>query len=193
MQGVKIGVSSRVLVFRPECIGARVLRPEQFMSILEAVVAAHDFASERTPGQGYIAMPQESYRLVSSGVGKRTEEPSNCILRGDQGRVESFLNRRLSEPVVSLTVVVYTRDAYLNDPDVGKNPAEVASATASDATHFMVEVIASAGDDAPFALRAFLASLAGDDKGASGSVPREVRELARAIQLHDDTWMVVAD
>jgi hypothetical protein len=64
-------------------------------------------------------LPAEAHQTVSCGVGLRTPVESAYVARLYRGRVGLYLDRDSTQRRIEhLAAVVYTREAYLNDPDV---------------------------------------------------------------------------
>lgn len=185
-------VSNVCTAFDRETIGTKVLRFEQFFTILDVALEQYDASKDRAPGQHYIVLPPEAAKHVSAGVGRRTGNMNAYVLRSHRGRVSAYLKRFLAEPVESVAVIVYTRDAYLADPDVQANPMEAAR-IGSDVTHVIVAVLASAGPKSPLTPFRFAANLAGGNKEAEVWTADEIRARARDIVAYADDWDVVAD
>ncbi|MBI4434843.1 hypothetical protein HY635_03475 [Candidatus Uhrbacteria bacterium] len=144
------------------------------------------------PGQHYIVLPREANKAVSAGVGRRTDSPESYMLRVHRGRVSAYLNRYLAADVESVAVVVYTRKAYLADPDVQADPKE-AERIGSAVTHVIVAVLASAGPNPPLTPFRFVANLAGGNNEALAWTADEIRAKALEIAAYADGWDVVAD
>lgn len=93
------------------------------------------------------------------------------------------------------TVVVYTREAYLADPDL-QQPEEAeerARIEASDATHVIVAVLAFAGPKSPLPPNTFLHNLAGGNHEALSWTADEIRSTAQQVKAYWNEWCVVAD
>lgn len=177
-------------------IGSKVLNQWEFFPALREAIDAHDFTSDRVPGQGFIPVPN-AIPWVSCGVGKPVEDASAYTLRLYRGKVSAFLKRRHAAPVESLHCVVYTRQAYIDDPDI--TPQEMARVAAIEllnkrpVTHVLVAVLASAGPQSQLGPYRFTANLAGGNHEAQLWTADEIRAKARAIMQYDNNWQTVAD
>ena len=90
--------------------GTKVLDREGFEAAAVAAIEAYDFGAQRVPGQGFVQCP-EAVPFVSAGVGRRTRNPEDFVLREYRGNVETFLRREHAAKVEGCALVVYTKDA----------------------------------------------------------------------------------
>lgn len=175
----------------PFCVGTRVKDPDTFVPVVMEAVAGHDFS---TDPQAFIMLPQTACSMVYPGVGRRTKNELDYIVCSHRGRVDAYLRRYSRDiPVDNVAVIVYTREAYLVDPDVLADEVELARVTASNATHVLVAVLAFAGPKAPVCPYRFVANTAGGNNAYLAMTGDELRALAREVIAYDDEWCVVAD
>lgn len=97
----------------PSAIGTRVLKETAFLKALLAAAANHDTSTDRIPGQSYIQIPESAHDTVSAGVGKRSQDPNDYVVRTHRGQVNLYLKREKATAVEGLAAIVYTREAYL--------------------------------------------------------------------------------
>ena len=196
---MKTGHANILQAFNAECVGSKVTEPEHFMGYVEARVKAFDFDAQDTPGQGYMLLTHTACAHVSAGVGRHVKcyddnVAVDCyVLRRWRGQVKAFLKREHAAPVDSVAVVVYTRAAYLSDPDVAGDAAEVARVDAEGLTHVIVAVLASAGPRSPLSPGRLVSNLAGGNKDALAWDADTIREKARESDAYASEWGVVAD
>jgi len=190
---MKILVSNVCSAFSTEVIGSRVTDPEQFMAMVNYKVSIHPPSHDRIPGQHKIILPASINEFVSSGVGKRSADPSDYVLRVHRGKVNAYLRREKALPAVTVSVVVYTREAYLSDPDVLKDEGELSRIKESDCTHVLVAILASTILQSPLTPQRFVSNLAGGNKEALTWNVDEIRAKAKGIASHWEEWDVVAD
>ena len=88
-------------------------------------------------------MVPEALPFVSAGDGLRTEDPTDYVPALHRGEVSLFLKRERAGEPKFCGLVVYTRDAYLKDPDM--DDKETARILAAPCTHVLVAVIVSSG------------------------------------------------
>jgi hypothetical protein len=193
MSAPRFILANIVTAFAPDTIGTKVLNAGEFEAILGAAVAARDFAGERVPGQAVVSLPEAACGLVTAGVGRRTADPADYVIRLHRGKVGTYLRRDRASRAESVSCVVYTREAYLADPDVVQESDETARIEASDATHVIVAVLASAGPRPPLTPGRFVHNLAGGNNEALQWTAEEIRERARVINQYSNDWCVVAD
>lgn len=143
-----------------ETIGSKILDIGKFVSFLKEAVENHDTSQDRVIGQHFIVLPKEAYGTVSSGTGLKTKNPDDYVIRNHREGPKMFLKRAHASKVKSLAVVVYTREAYMNDPDY--DPAEAKSI--GEATHIIVAVLAGDGKPSPVTPYRFVHNLAGGNK-----------------------------
>jgi hypothetical protein len=183
-----------VTAFDNMAIGTRVGNRAAFEVCLGMAVDAHDTARDRAPGQHFIVMPLEAATAadVTCGVGHRTANITDFVLRNHRGNVSPFLRREHALPISFLACIVYTREAYMADPEV----VESGEVIATDATHVIVAVLASA-DDVPNPLPRgtyrLAHCLAGGNNEADSWTLEEVREMCGASVAYEDRFCVVAD
>jgi len=195
---VEIINASIVTAFDAKAIGTKVTEPIMFRGLLREAVGNFQFPTETVEdkgiveGQGFIRL-DSALPHVSAGVGLRTLNPDDFVLREYRGEVQPFLKREHAIKADGFAAVVYTREAYLVDPDVVADPAELARVKASDATHVFVCAIAFAGPKAPLSPRAFVHNLAGGNTNAQGLSGDVIREQAAEIDAYHAKYATVAD
>lgn len=189
---MNIGISDICTAFDLQTIGSKVNHRAQFMSLLEKALQAYDTSKDRAPGQHFIQLPEAVLPLVSCGMGKRTQDPSDYVARLYRGNVSLFLERRKAAEVTGCAVVLYTRQAYLKDPDI--EPREAARVICAGYTHVIVAVLAFGGPDgAQLSPYRFVHNLAGGNNEALLWTADEIRAKAAEILEYEKLWCTVAD
>ena len=202
----------KLTAFNDKAIGSKVKDPSAFMDALSRAVEAFDFSAETNPtvdttGQGVVPIKGDLDALVFSGVGHRVASVTEYVLREWRGEVKPFLKRRLSAPVESLSVVVYTVAAYLADPQVDpseRTEIEKGKATSFNIrvgqhvftpfTHVIVAVLANAGPKPPaYGPGRLVANLAGGNNDALAWDADTIRKKAQEAHAYAQEWCVVAD
>lgn len=186
----KLAISDICSAFESRTIGTKVTSRHDFEAILVDAIEKHDFSTERVPGQAYLPIPA-LVLFVSSGVGKKNPDASKYVCREHRGVVSAYLKREFAAPVESCAVVVYTRDAYLKDPDV--TPEEASRIDSEGATHVLVAVLASAGPPSPLPPYRLVWNLAGGNREAALWTADEIRAKAKAAIEFNNEWSTVAD
>jgi len=171
-------------------IGSKVIDQPEFAVVMARAVAAYDFSQARIPGQGFIMIP-EAVPFVSAGVGPRSKNPNDYVLREHRGIVSAYLKREFAAQVSGCAIVIYTKDAYLRDPDV--TSAEAERINTNGATHVLVAVLAFAGPDSPLPPYRLVWNLAGGNREAATWTADEIRSKAKAAIDYDNAWVTVAD
>lgn len=209
---IDIGISNIVTAFDEMTIGSKVLCKMTFLDIVAHAIDETDFSltvnedgSEKEPGQAVIDLPQEGQRSVlpylSAGVATRSDDdqPHDFVIRKYREGCKMYLKRSVALaqgrcPVSSCRVVVYTREAYLNDPDVQKNAEEHTRIKDSDYTHVLVAVLASTGDKkSPLSPFRFVHNLAGGNNEAAKYSVETIRKMSKEIIEYSNTYIAVAD
>lgn len=186
-----IAVSGICSAFEEHPIGSKVIWERNFMELLEKEITKHDFSSDRIPGQAYLVIPGAE-KYVLSGQGTHTQNPDDYELRLHRGKVHTFLKKHRAEPTVEVAAVVYTKAAYLSDPDILEDGGvERGRIIARDPDYVLVTVLASSVKSAPMSPYRFVKNLAGGNYEALAWTADEIREKARAIATHADAWGTV--
>lgn len=194
MDPIRFHEAPCLTVFEPKTLGTRVEDIDAFLAILAAAVNKHDFSADLpVPGQGFVELPEAAVELVSAGVGPRTADPNDYVIRTHRGRVDAYLKRERAAKVKSVAAVVYTMEAYLNDPEVSRDEIEYCLARDSGATHVLVTVLASAGPRPPLSPLRFVANMAGGNNAQLAKTADELRAEARDVIGYDVEWCVVSD
>ncbi len=94
---------------------------------------------------------------MSAGDGLKSDNPDDYIVRNHREGPKMFLREKAGKTNF-LAVVVYTREAYIADPDMTEEELKVLDPWA---TYFVVAVIASSGPSAPVTPGRFVANLCG--------------------------------
>ncbi len=178
--------------FTENTVGTKVKDPVLFFHHMNIAVTERDFETQKCPGQAKISV-QNLIPYISCGVGLRTKNPSDFIPRLHRGVVEMFLKREFAERADDCSIVVYTRAAYLNDPQVKRNLEEVENIEVSDCTHVLVAIIGSAGPDPQVSNNRFVSGLAGDNNESALWSLEEIHNRAREVRDYNEQWCTVAD
>jgi hypothetical protein len=187
---MKIAFSDICSANRSETIGSKIIDDEGFCTAMCKAIEEYDFSSCRVPGQGFIHLPKEANVSVSAGVGPRSKNPQDYVLREHRGIVSAYLKREFAAPVTGVSLVVYTVEAYLKDPDVTPEEAK----RIRDATHIIVAVLAYAGpESSPLPPYRLVWNLAGGNLEALTYTADEIRAKAKEAIDYDNLWVLVAD
>ncbi len=189
---IKIAVSDICSALKSEAIGTRVMDDAGFTKVAMAAIEAYDFSKARVPGQGFIVCP-ELVPFVSAGVGPRSTNPKDYVLREHRGIVGAYLKREFAAQATGCALVVYTKDAYLADPDVEHANKEAGRIASLDPTHVLVAVLAFAGPESPLPPYRLVWNLAGGNREAALYTADEIRSKAKAAIDYDNAWVTVAD
>ena len=190
---MQIAFANIVTAFDDSTVGSKVTSPREFLFALEEGVRSHDTSRDRAPGQHFVVLSTpEAMSAVSCGIGLRPTDPDDFLLRNHRGNVSVFLRREHALPVSFLAAIVYTREAYLSDPDVVASGETVAE----EATHVLVAVLASAEgvpNPLPRGTYRLAHCLAGGNKEADAWSLEEVKQMCADSVAYEDRFCVVAD
>lgn len=190
---ISLGYANILTALDFKAIGTRVhpWETEKFIDLLIKAVQDFDFTACREPGQGLIQLPFETCNMVSAGIGLRTDNPADYVIRKHRNRVGLYLTRAWAAKPDRVAVVIYTTEAYLNDPDITEE--ETARVKKGGFTHMLVAILASAGPSSPLTPGRFTSNLAGGNNEAMHWTADEIRAKAKEIDEYAKTWCVVAD
>ena len=188
---ILLGHADILTAFNGQSIGSKVINHFEFTCILTEAIKNFDWGTCRQPGQAYIKLPEHACKHVSAGVGKRTHNPNDYVIRLHRDKVSLFLKRDLAVGVDNVASVVYTVDAYINDPDI--TDSEMRRVKEAGYTHMIVAVLASVGQHSPLTPNRFIHNLAGGNREALLWSADEIREKAKEIKSYSTEWCIVAD
>lgn len=192
-KAINLGDADILTALDFETVGTQVhpAAAEHFIDMVMKAIREFDFSTCREPGQGLIRLPDAACDMVSAGIGLRTDNPSDYVIRRHRGRIGLYLCRGLAITPDKVSVVVYTAEAYLNDPEIREE--EAARVRKGGFTHMLVAVLASAGPSSPLTPGRFVSNLAGGNNEAMHWTADEIRAKAKEIDEYAKTWCVVAD
>lgn len=185
--------SDIVTAFNDEAIGSKILCDElKFLDEVAKGIESFDWSSCRVPGQAYFKLSKYACNFVGAGVGKRTKDPNDYVIRVHRGEVGLYLHRSFAaKNVDDVAVVVYTLDAYFKDPDL--TDKEIIRIGCTRPTHVIVAVLASSGEPSVLSPRRFVSNLAGGNRESLVWTADEIRNKAKEIKKFNSEWCVVAD
>ena len=190
---MKFEISGILSAFQEKTIGSKVIDVQGFFSFLKGSLLDYDSSFDSTSGQHFVRMPAEAFATVSTGDGLHTHNPDDYVVRNHRGEVGLFLKRNHALPCTFLAVVVYTKAAYLADPDVGEVPGEEEKIRNSDCSHVIVAVIAASGPASPLSPHRLVYNLAGGNKDVESWDKEIIIQKAKESKEYWTKWCVVAD
>lgn len=189
---MKISLSNIVSAFDEFTVGSKVVvTKDVFLSRLEPVLEQFNFESCRVPGQGYVKLPDKFRDYVTAGAREHSLSPEDYVLRQYRGRVRPFLKRAEFVKPDNVTAIVYTINAYLNDPD--STPKENDRVIEEGATHVLVAILASKGPKSTVSPSRFVANLAGGNNEYLTLTAGEIRDMAQKVNEYVGSWGTIAD
>lgn len=191
---IRLAIANICSAFDNQTIGTKVKpeKREQVIELLESIIPAHEFPES---GQLVISCP-ELIPLVLSGDAPKTNNVEDYVLRLYRGEVNKFLNRERvgNVEIKKCSAVVYTRGAYLADPDVGLDGAEQDRIKKLDCTHVLVASLAGGGSRSAVSPYRFVMNLAGGNNDYSNLSGEQIRCLAHEIKQDiQNEWCTVSD
>ena len=178
----------------PFVIGSKVGNKPAFREAIAEAILHHDTSRDRAEGQHFIVLSPEavSQSEITCGVGKKTSNVEDYVMREWRGNVQTFLKREKALPVAFCAVIVYTKEAYLADPQMSEEEKE--RVQASEAQYYLVALLANA-DGVPNARSPYrlVDSIAGGNNEFNDVSVEEIKKMASESKAYADTWSVVAD
>ena len=183
--------------FSESCIGSRVLNSNMFCDALRRALATYDTSKDRVSGQHYVVM-HDVLDSVTCGIGLRTDNVNDYVVRKGRFGVDCYLKRKHALAVASLAVVVYTMEAYLNDPDIQNDTIErdrMIAYAKENITHVIVAVLASPeGPGSPLSPMTFAHNLAGGNHEAVREWSKDdILAKAKDVESYWTKYCLVAD
>lgn len=199
---VKIGLANICSAFSyGAAIGSKV-KPQCHYDALRAIEQAIRMYVFPESGQAKIPCP-DLLPFVLSGDAPKSVEVSDYVLRKYRGEVRKFLRRdRVNVEPTSCACVVYTKEAYLKDPDATGDPEagiprdneEIERIETLDCTHVLVALLATGGPEPTVSPHRFVMNLAGGNNDYKEMTGNQLRLLARDIKInYEKAWCRVAD
>jgi hypothetical protein len=192
---MKIAFSNILRAFDSGCVGTRVLGKSEFMEALEGAISKYQFPEN---GQGFIPMP-EAAKFVSPGDAPREGlKEKDYVVREWRGEIGIYARRTKELPGASFcAAIVYTKAAYLADPEVTPKEAEEVSA----ADYVLVAVLGSCGPKPTLSSHRFVRNLAGGNAAFVPTLNPEkdldllVRLVSQAQEIaeYEKKWVTVSD
>lgn len=184
--------SNIVTAFSPQTLGTKVTDHGKFWEIAEQAIAAFDFENQKVPGQGFIPC-NDLVPYLSAGVGRRTDNPDDYVVRLHRGRVDAYLRREKAAACTGAAIIAYTREAYLADPEVQKNDREWSAINESGCSFVLVAVLGFTEAKPALSPHRLVANLAGGNREALEWTAAEIRSKAEECIIYDNEWSVVSD
>ena len=178
----------------PTAVGSKVGNSPAFRSAIQGLITSHDPSNDRARGQHFIMLSPEviDASAITCGVGRKSSNVDDYVKRFWRGSVKCFLKRELAVRCTWCAVIVYTKDAYLGDPQM--EDEERLRVESSTTTHYLVALLAN-GDGVPDARSPYrlVDSLAGGNNEFADISIETVKAMAVRSKDYADNWSVVAD
>lgn len=197
---MKIMISDICGAFKSKAVGSKVDADHRndFMKVLEKAIKKHDFTTGLVPGQAVIDLPKKVNNWVSPGSARRgSTNPKDFVLRKYRGEVGMYLRRNPLFASKYVRCVVYTRDAYLNDPDCDAKERERVYFFQRGfylPDYILVAVLGDPDETAStVSYSRFVKNLAGANHEYAKMSKDEVVDLAKKVVDYRSKYMGVAD
>lgn len=187
---IRVERSGYVTCFQKQGVGTQVISEEKFWGVLLEGIKKHDTSKDRAPGQHFVVL-EGANELVSAGVGERTLNPEDYVNRVYRDRVEQFLRRTHAATVGLVAAIVYTVDAYLNDPQVKEDEAEYKRISESGCDYVLVAVLA--GPSLKVSAFRLLVNVCGGNREWDSPTLERLLEAIRDTKEFEEKFCVVSD
>lgn len=181
--------------FEKSTVGTRVkLGLTQFVQEFAGeALAKHDHSANRAPGQCFIfldATPETLNILFDAGVGRRTTNPSDYFPALWRGEVLLLGRRSLALPVTGAACIIYSREAFLADPDLTEEERRWLD---PETQWVLVDVLAFSGPKGELSPGRFVRNMAGENNAHMQASADELRAEAVRVAAYDNEYVTVGD
>jgi len=197
---MKIMISDICEAFKSKAVGSKVKKEyrDSFMKELRKAIRQHDFSKDRVPGQAVITLSKKVNNWVSPGSARRgSTNPKDFVLRKWRGEVGMYMKRNPLFASAYVRCVVYTRDAYLNDPDCDVKEREKVYNFLRGFYLPDYVLVAVLGDPdvciSTVSYSRFVKNLAGANNEYKVMSKADLVALAKKVDAYRSMYMVVAD
>jgi hypothetical protein len=209
--GETITDSNILHAFDVECVGTKVINQAGFLWDLGDAINVYTFPKN---GQGFIPVPAALLYVSCGMVSRKGLTASDYVIREWCGQYRMFARRNHAPQPTQINAIVYTQEAYLEDPDLTGNLAKGISVEEQadrkvereriqklNPDYVLVAVLASAGEPRPQPSSGrFVANLAGGNARYALNPETDYHNLlatileeAKAIKVYNAEWITVAD
>lgn len=178
----------RSLHYYDGVIGAKVLNPSDFKAIVAARVPG--FLENTKPdedGEWSIDLKADVLPLLSSGMGRRSNDLEDYVVRKFRGRVGLYLKREFAMAPRRCEVGVVTKETYVTEHRYHMQQDGLTDAELENVTHVVVSVRIFAGPDTartPTKPHSFIAKLS----NAVGKPDKQ--DALSVIDLCNEAWNI---
>jgi hypothetical protein len=178
--------------FDGTAVGTVVTKPEKLLQFIKDTVEANPEVFPAN-GQGFFMMNEPARTMVTAGVALRTFNPEDYIPREHRGVVDSYIRRdrvnRMDLIPDGVAAIVYTIDAYINDPETTDKEKE--ALVKGGITHVLVTILAFKGPKPPQSVIRFVLNLAGANARYQEMTADEIRAEAKEVADYHKVWCTV--
>ena len=171
--------------FKPGGVGTLVTNPTDYLDALHKEVAGFTFPAEGdNAGQGFVPMPDSVKGFVVPGAAKRNLlSEKTGIIRNHRGEDILCVDRSKVDvgEADSVAAIVYTMQAFLNDPENGLSSEEKTQLLNGEFTHVLVTTLAFKGPKSPLTPHRFMHNVAGGNAAYASTNPHIVERAKEAV------------
>jgi len=199
---MNIMISNICDAFKSKAVGSKVRRQyhKAFMKELEKAIRNHDWDSDLVKGQTVLDLPHNVASMVSPGTWFRPSgmaRVEDYVLRVYRNRAGVSLKRKAKMKSDNVSVVVYTKDGYRNDPDFDEHDIEGVRFNKFFGKRDGYVLVAVLGNPSwsksTVSYSRFVKNLAGANNSYKVMTKDELVDLAKKVVEHNDNFMGVAD
>lgn len=199
---MNIMISNICEAFKSKAVGSKVKKGyhKAFMKELEKAIRKHDWNSDRVKGQTVLDLPHNVASMVMPGTYFRPHglaRVEDFVLRAYRNRVGTYLKRTSKMKSDNVSVVVYTKDGYQNDPDFDEHDVEgirFHKFFGKKDGYVLVAVLGNPSwSKSTVSYSRFVKNLAGANNEYKVMTKNDLVDLAKKVVEHNDNFMGVAD
>lgn len=215
---INIGIAGTLTAFDDDTVGTKVTAKGEFLEILRQAITkdGDTVLTNENPdyaGSGFFALPSDAFHTVRCGVAMKEGLTSqDKHIKNHRGDDLIFALPRCAAPLTELTVLVYTIDKYLSDPEVQEKSEECEALLAEEVSHVIVAIHAGpgersshrlvraiAGDSLDFPLKSKVSedgtelNYSGSDLEADVLTAHKMVKASRATKAFERVMIYVAD
>lgn len=184
---VRIAYSNILKCFDDECIGTKVMNEDRFMAVLELKLANSGKFDEH--GHAFLNLPAAAGHCSPGDIIKTGLKASDFVVREWRGEVGLYAKRPRDLKAETVSAIVYTLEAYLEDPEVSEleKNSLLHQGPEGGYTHVLVAVLASMGAPTALSSSRLVRNLAG---GNAAFIPK-TEKFSEAVRLTSSVPKVI--
>ena len=180
-----------------KCVGSKILNPEEFRKRLVTEIIRHDHKSDSAPGQHVVTLSYETIEAsgIVCGIGLRTNNLNDYIIRSWRGQVGLYLKRECAVPVEMCRVIVYTKEAMIADPDVDEDYKNeiMNSPDHKYVSHYLIALLADGPEPSARSPLRLTAAIGGHNNEYENASIEKIKSDCLESYNYATKWEVVSD